>query len=147
MTTQFAQTTARLLVALGLGALLNLPHEVFAQQPSVTSAVLRWPSARDSNKTGPGRVFLSFHIAGLSPDQLKVLKEQDVVIADNQNRTFTPVGTAMPGRGPATPGSIREPLYIFLIPYSGTLYELRLKGYAPVQFRSDISLAKSGSHE
>ena len=146
MTTHFAQTTARLLLALGLGALLNRPHETFAQQPSVTSAVLRWPSARDSVK-GPGRVYLSFHIAGLSPDRLNALKTPDVVIADSQNRTFTPVGTALPGRNPATPSSIRELIYIFLIPYSGTSYELRLKGYAPVQFRSAVSLAKSGSHE
>jgi hypothetical protein len=128
-----------MLNGLAFVVLLAWPTEFFGQAPSVRSAVVSWP--KSPAVADSGRVFLTIRIAGLAPERLRALKGA-VVIADRNNETYTPKATIFGPRDRVTGESdIAEQRYVFLVPYPGSQYELRLPGYAAVPFEATVSLA------
>jgi hypothetical protein len=142
MLTRFAHVGARTLPALALSMLLARPAELLGQKPSVRSAVLSWPSS--SPAADSGRARLTIRIAGLSPERLKAVNRAGMVIADRNNKTYTPMAIIFGPRDRMTGESdIAEQRYVFLVPYPGTKYELRLPGFAAVPFEATVSLASN----
>jgi hypothetical protein len=126
-----------------LPALLAPSAELNAQTPSVSSAVLRWPSRAMPSAADSGDVRLILKIANLPTERLKALQFRDIVVVDANNRTYRAQAFAFGPHDPLTPENIADRRYIFLVPRGQTRFELRLPALAPVPFIATVSLEKT----
>lgn len=140
-------------LVLVLAVALARPVALFAQQPSVASAVVKWASRPLAAGADSDKVLLRLKIVGLDEDQLRKLKGQ-IVVVDGNNRSY-PLRGIILGRRDTTRsilfGSYWQPTteraaereFMFLVPRGQTAFELQLPSHRPVPFKAVISLKRT----
>jgi hypothetical protein len=140
MFTRIAFRTVRVLFVIALAAAVGWPVALAAQQPTITSAVIRWVSPGIAAPADYGKARLIVKIGGLPAEQLRTLKLQDLVIAGSGARRYTPEAVGFAARDPLHPENAADRRYIFTVPQGQTAFELRLRSFPAVPFLAAVSL-------